>query len=478
MQVVMVVLLLLASWSLTAQEKMPVTTSSLEAKRLYTEGRDAMELLQFKKSIDLLEEAIAIDPDFALAHLTLALTKTGMTTFEPKELEKAIQGATRVSDGERYFIYYAKAFTEGNQPKMKSQLSEVEKIHEFDERVQTLVGMYHYNNEDYSRALRHFNKALDLNKQYHFAQRMIGYTQMAMNRMQEARNSFKAYINMRPDNAAPYEAYAEYLSRNGKFTPAIRYYEKALEIEPESTDSYKGLADSYLFRGDFWRARENYQNYQTNAFNTNQKFDALMLEASMEMQDENVDRALNILDQYIALAREINRPDYVIYGIANKGFILTESGDTEKGLEQYLLAKQMVETANLPEVSREYLTTLTHLWEFYALASNEDMQKAEMARRKCEELVSAKTNLDHWKLYQVACGIMEIKNGNYKQARLHLSDSYDNMPMVWYYTGLSWEKSANRNKARQWYKKITDHYVNSIDMGTFRNKALAGLEKQ
>ena len=56
-------ILLLAPAALNAQEKMPITTSSEEARELFIEGRDQAEKLNISKSIDLLDRAIELDPE-------------------------------------------------------------------------------------------------------------------------------------------------------------------------------------------------------------------------------------------------------------------------------------------------------------------------------------------------------------------------------------------------------------------------------
>ncbi len=499
-----VCLLLLAPTASMAQEtkektgKLPITTSSLEAKRLFIEGRDAMELLQFTKAIDRLDEAIRIDPKFAQAHLYLSVSKTGMKYFDPEELEHAVKYAPMASPGERDLIHFANAYIERDNQKMEKYLDKLSKSYDTDERVHSWIGMYYYDKADYTRALRHFNRARFMNSNHHFAVRMIGYANMGMayagrrvgspetdteivyeemDQLGEAKKAFKDYIDMRPDNAAPYDAYGEYLGRRGKFSAAIRYYEKALKINPEFTTSYKGLADNYLFRGDFLRARENYKKYFNKSFNTPDQFQALLLEASVELQEDNTTAAMKVMDQYIDLAEKKNLPRYKIYGLAHKGYILSETGNPREGLRYYRQAKKMVNQEDLDESYRTFLDKQTNIWEFYGLVSNGNMEEAEVARQRSLADISEKTNVDQWKLYQASCGIMEIKKGNYREARKHLQDSWENMPMVWYYMGLSWEKSGNKNRASHWYEKVANHYVNSLEMGAVRNKALAGLKK-
>ena len=68
-------LIALASATLAAaEEKIPITTSSEEARQLYVKGRDLAEKLRATDARSLYAQAAAKDRGFALAHLGLANT--------------------------------------------------------------------------------------------------------------------------------------------------------------------------------------------------------------------------------------------------------------------------------------------------------------------------------------------------------------------------------------------------------------------
>ena len=55
-------------------DKIPITTSSEEARKLYLDGRDLLEKLRGTDARRLFEQAVAKDPNFALAYVGLANT--------------------------------------------------------------------------------------------------------------------------------------------------------------------------------------------------------------------------------------------------------------------------------------------------------------------------------------------------------------------------------------------------------------------
>jgi tetratricopeptide (TPR) repeat protein len=473
---VIFILLLCVSSSLQAQEKVPITTSSLEAKRIFLQGRNYIDLYQFPEAAERFEEAIQLDKPFALAHLYLSIAKTEATGYEEKPLKKAIKYADQVSEGERHMIHYAKAVTEKNNLAMNQHIEKLRNLHPGDERVHVWIGRYYYDNEDYNKALKHFKKATSINPNYHTAVNLTGYAYLAMNFFDDARMNFKKYLNMVPDVANPYDSYAEYLLKKGKFTPAIKYFNTALEYDSKFVSSYNGLADAYLFRGDFWRARENYRNYYEKAINNDQKFHALLMQSSIELHEDNIDAALKVLDKYIKLAEENNLPYYKINGVAYKGYVLAERGRSLEGMKYYQKATEMIEDEIEDDNLRSRLITRAKLWNFYALTTNGNMDEAEVANTKCMVDLRKNGNNDQWKMYHRLRGIMEIKKGNYDEAKSQLAESYDN-PVTWYYMGLAWENSGHDKRAKKYYEKVVEHYDNSIELATLRNKAVAALKE-
>ena len=66
--------------------KIPVTTSSEEARKAFLAGRDLSEKLRITDSIAHYDKAISLDPNFALAELTRAqVSPSAQRIFRPSE---------------------------------------------------------------------------------------------------------------------------------------------------------------------------------------------------------------------------------------------------------------------------------------------------------------------------------------------------------------------------------------------------------
>ncbi|MGH7525924.1 MAG: hypothetical protein ACREMX_04405, partial [Gemmatimonadales bacterium] len=111
------------SGSLEAQtaaeaQKIPITTSSAEARQEYLKGRTLAENLRAHEAREFFLRAAAKDPSFALAPYNLALSApTAKEFFE--QLDRAVALADKASEGERLLILGQKAGANADTKKQR-----------------------------------------------------------------------------------------------------------------------------------------------------------------------------------------------------------------------------------------------------------------------------------------------------------------------------------------------------------------------
>ena len=138
-------------------DKIPITTSSEEARKLYLQGRDLSEKLRATDARKYFEQAAAKDKDFALAYLGLANTAgTAKEFFEA--VAKGAALAPRVSAGEAAMLRAIDAAAKGDVVAQGRHLDELVKAFPNDERAQTLFAVYHFGRQNYAKAIDHFNE--------------------------------------------------------------------------------------------------------------------------------------------------------------------------------------------------------------------------------------------------------------------------------------------------------------------------------
>ena len=121
--------------------KIPVTTTSEEARKEYLQGRDLQEKLLIQDSIQHFDKAISLDPNFATAELSRAqVSPTGKEFFD--HLKKAVSLADKASNGEKLLILGNEAGANGNTAKQKEYLEQAVAAYPNDERAHFNLGGY------------------------------------------------------------------------------------------------------------------------------------------------------------------------------------------------------------------------------------------------------------------------------------------------------------------------------------------------
>ena len=135
-------------------DKIPVTSSSDEAKKEFMLGRDLAEKLLIQDSIQHYDKAIALDSSFALAELNRANSSpTAREFFE--HLNKAVSLAANASPGERLLILATEAGANGNAAKQKEYLDQLVAQYPNDERAHFNLGGYYFGQQDYPNSIEH-----------------------------------------------------------------------------------------------------------------------------------------------------------------------------------------------------------------------------------------------------------------------------------------------------------------------------------
>src|SRR5215213_6655700 len=244
--------------------KIPVTTSSEEARKEFLAGRDLSEKLRITDSIAHFDKAISLDPNFALAELLRAnVSPTAKEFFD--HLKKAVALAGKASDGERMLIQAAEAGANGNPTQQKEIFDKLVAAYPNDERAHFNLGGYYFGQQDFTQAIHHYKRATEIAPDYSTAFNILGYAYRQNEQYSDAENAFKKYVELIPGDPNPYDSYAELLLKMGRFEDAITQYNKALAIQPNFVNSHFGIAAALLYKGKTAEAQAELQKMTQKA---------------------------------------------------------------------------------------------------------------------------------------------------------------------------------------------------------------------
>jgi tetratricopeptide (TPR) repeat protein len=448
--------------------EVPITTSSKEALMIFMDGRDKFENIEFNEAASLFDKAIQTDPEFALAYLYRSQSGGEPEIFR-QNLDKAVSLIDNVSDGEKNEILYYLAKADDNGQKKKEYLDQLLFSFPSDKRVQMMAGQYYYNLEDYSTALIHYYKVTELDKDYASAYNRIGYCQSELIKYGEAEEAFLAYIKLVPGKANPYDSYAEFLLKTGRYDESIEQYKKAFEIDPVNfAASLIGIGDNYIFKGDYDSARKYYQDYFDQGSGINIKLVALTLIAVSFVHEGKTEDALKTFDEFRALSEKENLATMVIFSYIDEASILRESGNPAEGLKY---AEKAIDLAgNLPvsEPLRERLITITTTINFNILAANNELDKAIAEAEKCRLRIESRNNPGEEKQLNSFLARLELKKGNYDKALEYFNKFDSEDPQNWYYAAVAYNNLGETQKASKLFEKITQCNDNSLALAFAR----------
>jgi DNA-binding winged helix-turn-helix (wHTH) protein/tetratricopeptide (TPR) repeat protein len=184
-----------------------VTTSSLSALELYAQANDLWRRGKYQDSRTQLQEALRIDPDFAMAHAALGNELYSHIFSQPtqgkQEYERALRLSGRVTAREHMYI-------EASFAGAQAQTDGAVRLY------RALLGSY----PDDTRAL--FGLATVL---------------LRANRCNDAIAEYRELIRINPSDVNSQINIATCYANQSKYAEALSYYGKAFELDPERLTS-------------------------------------------------------------------------------------------------------------------------------------------------------------------------------------------------------------------------------------------------
>ena len=166
------------------------TTSSLEALKAYTEARRVQGEKGEAGAIPLLEHAVELDPNFALAYVDLGIFYNLQTTLAAENLTKAYELRERVSEREKLYIsssYYATVTGELEKAVQQYELW-IQEYPRDEEPYNDLAVVYDRLGQR-EKATNGYQQALALNPDDGVTATNLAQNFIALNRLDEAKST-------------------------------------------------------------------------------------------------------------------------------------------------------------------------------------------------------------------------------------------------------------------------------------------------
>jgi tetratricopeptide (TPR) repeat protein len=451
---------ILGSGSASAQSaggaaKIQVTTSSVDAKQLYLKGRTMGENLRAHDSREILKQAAAKDPQFALAQYSLALNSPTAKEFFD-HLKQAVALSPKASQGERLMILGLQAGANADTKAQRDYYEKLAAAYPGDERAHFLLGGAYFGQQDYPRAIAEYRKSVELAPDFAPAYNLLGYAHRQAGQFGEAEQAFKKYIELIPTDPNPYDSYAELLMKTGRFDESIAMYRKALATDQNFSPSRIGVATNLMYRGDYDGARVETGKLYQLARNDGDRRNSYFTSAVIYADEGNFDRALGELRKEYAVAEKIHDAAAMAGDVTAMGDVLLEAGKPEEAGKRYEQALSLQERSDLsPEVKED--ARLVHhynLGRVEARAGNLDAarQHAEVFMKGA----TAKKNDGETRLAHELAGTIALQDKKFDQAIAELSQGNQQDSYNLYRLGLAYQGKGDGAKAGEFFQRAAE----------------------
>ena len=432
--------------------KIPVTTSSEEARKEFLAGRDLSEKLRITDSIQHFDKAISLDPNFALAHLSRAnVSPTGKEFFE--HLHHAVSLAGKASDGERMLIEATEAGANANPTKQKEILDKLVAAYPKDERAHFNLGGYYFGQQDYANAITHYKHATEIAPDYSTAFNILGYAYRQNEAYNDAENAFKKYIELIPNDPNPYDSYAELLLKMGRFDEAITQYNKALAIDPNFINSYFGIAAALTYKGKASDAQAELEKITQKARSDGERRTALFGQMVVAADSGKWDEALADVEKQYALGQKSNDVPAMAGDLQLKGNILLEMGRHDDAKQAYDQALKTTTDSSLSQQIKDNAALFHHYNLARVAIAKRDLATAKTETETFRKGADAAKNPNQVKQAHELAGRIALEEKNYDAAITELAQANQQNPDVLYLTGHAYHGKGDTGKAKENFTK-------------------------
>ncbi len=250
-----------------------VTTSSLEALRLYSDGARASDIGESERAISLLKQAIALDTGFAMAWRKLAVVLGNSFASQAEEFgaaTKAFQYRDRLPEIERYLTTaYYHSTVDYDPEKEVASYQAVLAINPDELTALNNLALVYEQRRQWAQAEPMFRRAADLEATAIFYQGLVR-TQMAQGKVTEARASLAQFAAAVPESPVVRGLRGRMLASLGQYDSSAAELQ-ALRQEHRELNYQGGASFSLATVAQIRGKLDDAERYYRDAMTANEK---------------------------------------------------------------------------------------------------------------------------------------------------------------------------------------------------------------
>jgi serine/threonine protein kinase/tetratricopeptide (TPR) repeat protein len=463
-----------------------ITTSSPQAFKYYVEGRKFHHKGEYRKGIESMEKALALDPDFAMAYRSMAMSYYNLFLFSEskKYLQKAFELKDRLSDRERYLIegeFYRDSET--TYDKAIEAYNKLLELYPDDSIANTNLGILYLWIEQWDKAIERYLIQIQGKDESFFPYNNIAEAYRAKGMYEAARKVLEGYIqNIHESDQIREELSMNYLFQ-GEYEPALAEIEKAIHLNPDNIWLRMMRGNIYVCQQDFDKAEEDYSSaleekeLGLNLYTRIVLGTSYLLRGKFESGREHYRQGLDLAER---LGDNWWRVCFHIW----RAYSYLKSRQPEEVLKDCDAAWSIAPNSN-DSLKWQRRALYYRGRAFLAMNSFAEAQKAADG---IEELVEKGTNKKDIRYSQHLLGLIELKKKNYSKAIDHFTEAFSLLPypnsitpftvdQANFAEGLAsaFYESGDVERAREEYEKILTFPIGRLYFGDIYARSLYWL---
>jgi tetratricopeptide (TPR) repeat protein len=245
-----------------------VMTHNLEAYRYYSLGLEKAQALQNPEAIAFFERAVALDPEFAMAHARIGYIYSVTWNFRDKGksyLEKAFQLSGRLTEKDKLHIAAWYAIANFDYSGAIKSFREIVSRFPLEVEAYRRLGVLLQGEERFDEAIEVFKQGLVIDSGAKELYNGLGGVYSDLGRHDEAIDCFQRYVQLVPQEANAHDSLALGYQGAGRYDEAIAEYQKASSLKPDFEIAIVHIGNAYFQQGRYQRAIKEYERYIQNA---------------------------------------------------------------------------------------------------------------------------------------------------------------------------------------------------------------------
>ncbi|HEY7506899.1 MAG TPA: tetratricopeptide repeat protein, partial [Nitrososphaera sp.] len=406
-----------------------VMTNNLEAYRYYSLAVEKAQALHTQEATVLLQKAVALDPQFAMAYARIgyAYGVTGSDSEKAKPfLEKAFRLSGRLTEKDKLHIAAWYAIANLDYLAAIASFREIVSRYPLEVEAYGRLARLLRGEERYDEALEIVKQGLVIDPGAKDLYNALGSSYSEIGRHDEALKMFQRYVELAPAEPNAYDSLGLGYQWAGRYSEAIKAYQRALELNSRFEVAVIHLGNTYFQRGRYREALTMFQQYLSLAktdFERSRAYSAIGLvhfrKGNLNGAKEAGNNSFNLKRESVPVAfllalelNDLTTADRLMKVISNRSFI--DRGARGYLRERYyfqgLFAEKSGRAAKAIEAFKEALRHRPMVWH---LDSFEDcLANAYLAFGQYDEAIAE---------YERILSL----NPNYPLAHYHLAQAYE-----------------------------------------------------